>query len=82
MESIESRVRTFIRETFPVSAADGDVPINESLLDSGIIDSIGVLSLVTWLEQEFDIVVADEDVVPEHLDSIERIVNFVRRKSA
>ncbi|MEP7041517.1 MAG: acyl carrier protein [Dokdonella sp.] len=79
MESIEARVRTFVRENFPVSSAD--VPADKSLLESGIIDSIGVLTLVTWIEQEFEIVVADEDVVPENLDSIERIVRFIERKS-
>lgn len=82
MESIEARVRAFVRDNFPVSTADGELPIDESLLESGVIDSIGVLSLVTWIEQEFDIVVADEDVVPENLDSIARIVAFVDRKAA
>jgi len=79
-DSIEARTRAFIRETFPV--ASGDVGSDESLLGSGIIDSIGVLTLVTWLEQEFAITVADEDVVPENLDTLARIIAFVERKSA
>ncbi len=80
VDSIETRTRAFIRETFPV--ASGDIAADASLLGSGIIDSIGVLTLVTWLEQEFGIVVADEDVVPENLDTLARIVAFVERKSA
>lgn len=80
MDSIEERVRAFVRESFPV--ASGDLPADESLLGSGIIDSIGVLTLVTWLEQEFEIVIADEDVVPENLDTIGRIVAYVQGKTA
>jgi acyl carrier protein len=79
-DSIEARTRAFIRENFPI--ASGDIGNDDSLLGSGIIDSIGVLTLVTWIEQEFDVTVADEDVVPENLDTVGRIVAFVERKTA
>jgi acyl carrier protein len=56
---------------------DGD-----SLIDAGLIDSTGVLELVGFLEQEFGIDVADEDLVPENLDSIARLAAFIDRKRA
>ena len=55
---------------------------SDSLLESGLIDSMGVLELVTFLESTFSIQVADEEVVPENLDTIAGIVAYVRRKRA
>ena len=53
-----------------------------SLLDSGLIDSTGVLELITFLEAEFGITIDDTEVVPENLDSIGRIAAFVASKQA
>lgn len=51
-----------------------------SLLDTGVIDSTGVMDLVAFLETQFAIEVADEDLIPDNLDSIEKIASFVERK--
>lgn len=51
-----------------------------SLLDSGIIDSVGVMELVAFLEQAHGLEVRDEDLVPENLDSVDNLVRFVERK--
>lgn len=80
--SNESRVRAFIADSFPPASADEAYSATQSLLETGVIDSMGVLSLVTWIEQEFGIVVDDEDVVPENLDSIASIAAYVERKLA
>ena len=77
MDDIESRVHTFIHENFPVS--DELVP-GESLLENGTIDSIGVLTLVTWLEQEFGFTVEDDEVLPENLESIDNLVRYIGSK--
>jgi acyl carrier protein len=82
MENIESRVRAFIRDTFPSPAGNGELAADRSLFDAGVLDSIGVLSLVTWLEQEFDIVVDDEDVIPENIDGVARLVRYIQAKRA
>ena len=75
----ESIFRTFITANFyvadPAALADDD-----SLLDAGIIDSTGVLDLIGFIEQQFGFSVADDDLVPENLDSIARLVAFVERK--
>jgi acyl carrier protein len=82
MENIESRVRAFIRDTFPSPAGKGELSADRSLFDAGVLDSIGVLSLVTWLEQEFGIVVDDEDVIPENIDGVGRLVRYIEAKRA
>lgn len=79
MESTEKRLRDFINETFPV-ALDSELAAEESLFDAGILDSIGVLGLMNWLEREFDIIVDDDDVIPENIDGIGPLVRFIDRK--
>ncbi len=54
----------------------------DSLIGSGVIDSTGILELIEYLEQEFDVEVGDTETVPENLDGIERIAAFVQRKLA
>jgi acyl carrier protein len=76
---IKETVRQFITKNFYVpdpSLLTDDV----SFLDKGIIDSTSVLELTTFLEQEFGIQVADEELVPENLDSLVNVEGFVRRK--
>jgi acyl carrier protein len=76
---IKSLLRQFLRATFQLKepAALSD---DTSLLDSGLIDSMGVLELVMFLETEFGISLGDEEVVAENLDTIERITTFVVSK--
>ncbi|MGB0133632.1 phosphopantetheine-binding protein [Dokdonella sp.] len=81
MESTEKRLRNFINETFPV-ALDAELTAEQSLFDAGILDSIGVLGLMNWLEREFDIIVDDDDVIPENIDGIGPLVRFVETKRA
>ena len=53
-----------------------------SLLDNGIIDSVGVMELVAFLEQDHGLEINDEELVPENLDSVDNLVSFVSRKRA
>jgi acyl carrier protein len=73
------RVREFVRSNFLVS---DDVALTDdaSLLDLGIVDSTGVLEIIAFLERTFGLAVDDDEIVPENLDSIERIVAYVARK--
>lgn len=81
MDSTEKRLRDFINDTFPVEL-ESELAAEESLFDAGILDSIGVLGLMNWLEREFDIFIDDDDVIPENIDGIGPLVRFVERKRA
>ncbi len=72
-------VRQFIISNFYV-ANPADLKDDTSLLDSGMVDSTGVLEVIAFLESEFGISVADNEIVPDNLDALERIVAFVERK--
>jgi len=74
-----NKIREFLQKNFFVS---GPLDDGASLLDQGIIDSTGALELVSFIETEFGIQVKDDEMLPENLDSIERIASFVARKKA
>jgi acyl carrier protein len=80
--TIAQRIRGFVIENFLFGAPDNGLKDADSLLDKGIIDSTGVLELVTHLEATYGIKVDDEELVPENLDSIANIAAFVTRKQA
>jgi acyl carrier protein len=52
----------------------------DSFLDAGILDSTGVLQIILFLEERYQIALDDDEIVPENLDSIQRVKRFVDRK--
>lgn len=79
--TIEERIREIILERVPKSRKEGLVN-STKLLTSGLLDSLGILDIVTILEQTFDLTVNDEELVPEHFESIESISAFIKKKSS
>ncbi|MTD93259.1 acyl carrier protein [Hyphomicrobium sp. xq] len=77
---LKQSIRTFIETSFLFREGRGGLTDGESLLGAGLIDSTGILELVTYLESEFGIVVLDEEIVPENLDSVDQITAYVFRK--
>jgi acyl carrier protein len=77
--SVRNDVRRYVIENFMFGRGDG-LNDEESFLESGLIDSTGVLGLVGFLETTFAITVADEDYVPANLDSVVSVCRFVERK--
>jgi len=78
-ETIETQIRKFITERFP-SARGGNLGSQDGLLESGIVDSLGVLDLVSFIEESFAITVTDEELLPENFQTIERLTKFVEGK--
>jgi acyl carrier protein len=75
-------IRDFIADNFLFREDRADISDTESLLDAGLVDSTGILELVAFLEQRFNIQMADAEIVPENLDSIGAITTYVKRKMA
>jgi acyl carrier protein len=72
-------VRAFVVEAF---YAPADLADDASLLDTGTLDSTGVLELIVFLEKRWEITVGDREIHPDYFDSIRRIAAFVERKLA
>jgi acyl carrier protein len=79
---IGASVRRFIAENFLFREEIESLPEDASFLEAGIIDSTGVLELVCFLESSFDIEIADDEMLPENLDSIRAVTAYVQRKVA
>ena len=82
VETIAREIREFVIANFLFGQQSDTLNDDQSFLDSGIIDSTGVLELVSFLEQHFRITVADRDLLPENLDSVRNAASFVVRKRA
>lgn len=79
-DAIAQEIRQFITSNFLYGQNADDVTDEQSFLESGIIDSTGVLELVAFLEERFGVSVADRELLPENLDSIGNASRFVTRK--
>ena len=78
--SIETQVRQYILENFLFTDDENALRNDAFFLEEGIVDSTGVLELVIFVEETFGIEVADEEVVPENFDSVEKLARYVRAK--
>ncbi|MFH1335291.1 MAG: acyl carrier protein [Candidatus Zixiibacteriota bacterium] len=79
---VEQQIRNFIIETFLFGESSNGLKDTDSLLETGVIDSTGVLELIAFLEETYKVKVKDEELVPENLDSIVNVSDFIRRKQA
>ncbi len=78
--SIKSQIRRYILENFLFTDDEARLRDDVSFLEEGIVDSTGVLELVMFVEETFGIEVADEEILPENFDSVERLTRYVEAK--
>ncbi len=79
MEELISELRTFFFENF-IFDTDTYLDNSVSLLDQGVIDSTGVMEVAAWIEEEFQITVEDEEIVPGNMGTIDNIAAFITDK--
>jgi acyl carrier protein len=77
---LHKQVRDFILENYLFTDDESVLGLDESLLERGIVDSTGMLEIIMFIEDELGVTVADEEMIPENLDSVNRITAFVSRK--
>lgn len=80
--SIKNEVKQFILKNYLFTTDESRLADGDSLTQKGVVDSTGILELIMHLEESYGIKVADEEMVPENLDSVETIAAFVERKRA
>ncbi|MES9941551.1 MAG: acyl carrier protein [Candidatus Thiodiazotropha sp. 6PLUC2] len=79
--STEAQIRNYILENYLFTDDQSALDSTDSFLDKGILDSTGILEVIYFLEDEFNLKVEDTEMVPENLDSVNNIVAFIGRKS-
>ncbi|GAA2844889.1 acyl carrier protein [Aminobacter aminovorans] len=81
-QQVKDTVKAFIIDNFLFGDTSYALADDVSLIESGVIDSTGVLELVTYIEDQFGLEMADSDIVPANLDSLVRIAAFIEAKRA
>ena len=76
------QIRRYLAETFLFTTDESAVVDSESLMKKGIVDSTGALEVILFLEESFGIQVEEHEMVPDNLDSVDRLVAFLQRKRA
>lgn len=80
IQKIKDTIRMYVKDNFLFGFNDEDLHDDTSFLEIGVLDSTGIMEMVTFIEREFGVSVLDEEIVSENLDSINMISNFVSKK--
>ena len=80
MEQIKNEMRRFIIDNFLFGQQEVEFKDDDSLLEQGIIDSTGVLELVRFIEDKYQMKVEGKDLIPENLDPVKSLTRFVKGK--
>jgi acyl carrier protein len=78
--TLRQEIRQFVVDTF-LFGEDSALRDDSSFLGEGIVDSTGILQLVSFLQEQYLITIEDEELVPDNLDSISRVAAFVQAKT-
>lgn len=76
---IVDRLRQYMEKNFPLFSLQ-DVSMSDDLIEKGIIDSLGYLEIINYVEEEFDIAVEDSEVTPENFQSIDTIASYIQNR--
>lgn len=82
MVDIKEKIRGYVLENYLFTNDQDALGDDDSFLEKGIIDSTGILEIIYFLEDEFGVIMSDDEMTPENLDTVSRIVAFVESKSA
>jgi acyl carrier protein len=77
---IVDRTRAYLRENFLYARADWKLRDDDSLIDTGVIDSIGVVELIAFLQEAFGVAIAEDEITEPNLGSLTAIGRFVHAK--
>ena len=79
-QTTEDRIREFILKHFPLARKNG-LKLDEKWIETGMIDSLGILDLIHFLESEFSVQISDDELLPENFESLKTVTEFVCKKS-
>jgi len=77
---VREELRRFIIDNFLFGVEDSRFSDDDSFLEKGLIDSTGVLELVAFIEEQYGIRFQDDEIIPENLDSVNKLIQFLNKK--
>jgi acyl carrier protein len=78
--SVEENLRQYVLNNYLFTEDQSALSNEDSFLERGIIDSTGILEVISYINKEFGITITDDEMTPENLDSINNLVAFIARK--
>ncbi len=79
---IKAKIYAFLEDNVLLDSEDEKISDDDSFMENGIIDSTGILELVSYIEEEFEFEVADEELVPDNFDSVNKLTEYINRKAS
>ena len=79
--AFDNKLRTFILENYLFTNDQSKLKNSDSFLETGIIDSTGILEVITFIQDELNITIEDDEMIPENLDSVDNILTFIKKKT-
>jgi len=80
-QEVLNRVREFVRQNFLYASPDAQLADSDQLLEAGVVDSMGVIEMLEFIQHEFGVTVPDEDVTEANLGSMSAIAAYVVARS-
>jgi acyl carrier protein len=80
--SIEAQIKDYISKNLLFSSNGFNYPDDASFLEEGIVDSQGVMELVLFVEENFQVQVKDSEIVPDNFDSVSKLTEYIQRKKS
>jgi len=79
--SEKAKIREFILENYMIGESEDALDNDDSFLDKGIVDSTGILEMVMFVEETYDMEVEDDEVIPDNFDSINKLCAYISKKA-
>ena len=79
---IKNEIHSYLKENILFDSVDNPISDDDSFMENGIIDSTGILELVSFIEKKFEFKVGDEDLVPDNFDSVNNLVDYIKKMIA
>jgi acyl carrier protein len=80
LDAVRREIRQFILEAFLFGDESETFSDSDSFMTRGIVDSTGILELISFVEEKLGITVEDEEMIPSNLDSVDNLVGYIGRK--
>jgi acyl carrier protein len=77
---LKDKLRRYILENFLFTDDESELNDEDSFIENQIIDSTGILEVIEFLEDEWNIKTEDDEMIPDNLDSVNKVISFVERK--
>lgn len=78
---VKEQIKQYIAENFLFSSNGFSLDEDESFLEAGVVDSLGVVELVAFVEETYGIDVPDDDIVPDNFDSVDNLAAYIARRA-